>query len=68
MIELLKGFPSNVVALSASGQVSKADYEKVVKGKARFVLGADGERIIADLGKISPSFVSFLRKYIAQIQ
>ena len=45
-----------------------ADYEKVVKGKARFVLGADGERIIADLGKISPSFVNFLRKYIAQIQ
>lgn len=30
MIELLKDFPSNVVALSASGQVTKADYEKVV--------------------------------------
>jgi hypothetical protein len=30
MIELLKGFPSNVIALSASGEVTKADYEKVV--------------------------------------
>lgn len=30
MIELLKGFPSNVVALSASGEVTKTDYEKVV--------------------------------------
>jgi len=30
MIELLKEFPGNVVALSAAGQVTKADYEKVV--------------------------------------
>ncbi len=30
MIELLKDFPGNVVALAASGQVTKADYEKVV--------------------------------------
>jgi hypothetical protein len=30
VIELLKDFPGNVVALSASGQVTKADYEKVV--------------------------------------
>ncbi|MBI4291094.1 MAG: hypothetical protein HY661_06425 [Betaproteobacteria bacterium] len=43
-----------------------ADYEKVVKGKPRFVLGAEGERIIADLGKVSPAFVSFLRTYIGQ--
>ena len=45
-----------------------ADYEKVVKGKPRFVLGAEGERIIADLGKVSPSFVSFLRGYITATQ
>ena len=45
-----------------------ADYEKVVKGKARFVLGAEGERIIADLGTVSPAFVGFLRKYIDEIQ
>lgn len=30
MIELLKNFPSNVVALAASGQVTKEDYEKIV--------------------------------------
>ncbi len=30
MIELLKDFPANVVALSASGQVTRADYEKIV--------------------------------------
>lgn len=30
MIELLKDFPGNVVALSASGKVTKEDYEKVV--------------------------------------
>ena len=42
-----------------------ADYEKVVKAKPRFVLGAEGERIIAELGNVQPSFVSFLRKYIA---
>ncbi len=45
-----------------------ADYEKVVKGKPRFVLGHEGEQIISELGKISPSFVSFLRKYIAENQ
>jgi hypothetical protein len=30
MIELLKNFPGNVVALSAKGRVTKEDYEKVV--------------------------------------
>lgn len=30
MIELLKDFPGNVVALSAAGRVTKEDYEKVV--------------------------------------
>lgn len=30
MIELLKDFPQNVVALSAAGQVTKEDYEKVL--------------------------------------
>ena len=42
-----------------------ADYEKVVKAKPRFILGAEGERIIAELGNVQPSFVSFLRTYIA---
>jgi hypothetical protein len=43
-----------------------ADYEKVVKGKPRFILGAEGEHTIAELGNISPAFLSFLRKYIAE--
>lgn len=30
MIELLKDFPGNVVALSASGKVTSEDYQKVV--------------------------------------
>jgi len=30
MIELLKDFPANVIALSASGQVTRDDYQKVV--------------------------------------
>ena len=42
-----------------------SDYEKVVRAKPRFVLGAEGERIIAELGNVQPAFVSFLRKYIA---
>jgi len=42
-----------------------ADYEKVVKFKPRFIVGAEGERIIAGLGTVSPAFVSFLRKYVA---
>lgn len=45
-----------------------ADYNKVVTAKPRFVLGGEGDRIIADLGKVPPSFVSFLRKYIAELR
>ena len=30
MIERLAGFPDNVVALAATGQVTRADYERVV--------------------------------------
>lgn len=30
MIELLRGFPSNVVAIACHGQVSKKDYEDVL--------------------------------------
>ncbi len=39
MIELLKGYSGNVVALSASGQVTKADYEKVVIPAVEQALG-----------------------------
>jgi tripartite-type tricarboxylate transporter receptor subunit TctC len=41
-----------------------ADYEKVVKTKPLFVTGAQGEAIIAELLKVPPSFLSFLRRYI----
>ncbi|MBI2317563.1 MAG: hypothetical protein HYU75_11310 [Betaproteobacteria bacterium] len=43
-----------------------ADYEKVVKFKPRFIVGAKGERIIAGLGSVKPSFVSFLRTYLGE--
>jgi len=43
-----------------------ADYEKVVKFKPRFIIGAKGEEIIASLGTASPSFVTFLRQYLGQ--
>ncbi len=41
-----------------------AQYEKVVLTKPHFVIGAEGERVVEELTKIQPSFVSFLRKYI----
>lgn len=41
-----------------------ADFEKVTKAKPSFVIGAQGERIISDLGNAQPAFVSFLRKYV----
>jgi len=45
-----------------------ADYEKVVKTKPLAVVGAPGEAIIAELGKVQPSFVSFLRNYIDAVR
>jgi tripartite-type tricarboxylate transporter receptor subunit TctC len=41
-----------------------AQYEKVAFSKLRFIMGAEAERIIAELGTIQPSMVDFLRKYI----
>jgi len=41
-----------------------ADYEKVVKTRPRFIIGAQGEPIISELGRVQPSFLGFLRKYI----
>ena len=45
-----------------------AAYEKVVRTKPRFVIGAQGEAIISELGKVQPSVVNFLRNYIAAAQ
>lgn len=42
-----------------------AEYEKVVRIKPRVVIGARGESIVAELGKVDPSFLEFLRKYLA---
>ena len=41
-----------------------AHYERLVFTKPHFVMGAEGERIIAELGNIDPSLVSFFRTYI----
>ena len=45
-----------------------ADYEKVVRIKPRFIIGPRGEAMISELDKVQPSFVNFLRKYIAAPQ
>jgi tripartite-type tricarboxylate transporter receptor subunit TctC len=45
-----------------------AQYEKVVSTKPRFVIGAEGERVIADLANVQPSMVDFLRKYVKAAQ
>lgn len=45
-----------------------AQYEKVVLTKPHFIIGAEGERVVAELANVQPSFVSFLRKYIEAMQ
>jgi len=41
-----------------------ADYEKVTKFKPRFISGAEGERVISQLGSVDPALVRFFTKYI----
>ena len=41
-----------------------ADYEKITRTRPALVIGAQGEAIISELGKVQPSLVSFLRRYI----
>lgn len=41
-----------------------ADYEKVVKVKPRILTGPQGDAVVAELGKVRPSLLSFLRKYL----
>ena len=45
-----------------------AQYEKVVLTRPHFVLGAEGERVIAELANVQPSMVNFLRRYIESMQ
>lgn len=39
-------------------------YEKVVLTKPNFVIGAEGERVIAELANVKPSTAAFFRRYI----
>ena len=41
-----------------------AAYEKIVMTKPHFVLGAEGERLIAELGNVDPAMVQFMTQYI----
>lgn len=41
-----------------------ADYERVVKSKPRLVIGARGERFVAELGTAPPQLIAFLRNYV----
>lgn len=45
MIELLKGFPDNVVAVSGKGRITKGDYETVIIPAV--------DRALQDHGKVS---------------
>ena len=45
-----------------------AQYEKVVLTRPHFVVGAEGDRVIAELANIQPSMVNFLRRYIEAMQ
>jgi hypothetical protein len=51
MIEQLKGFPENVIALAGRGQVTKADYRAIVVPAVEQALAAhDRVRVYYELG------------------
>lgn len=51
MIEPLEGFPSNVVAIRASGEVSKHDYDAVLTPRVEAALAAHGKvRVYYEVG------------------
>ncbi|MBI4291092.1 MAG: hypothetical protein HY661_06415 [Betaproteobacteria bacterium] len=41
-----------------------ADYERLVRTKPRLVIGARGERMVAEIGSAPPALVCFLRSYV----
>jgi hypothetical protein len=41
-----------------------AQYERIVKTKPRVLVGAKGEEIIGELGRISPAQLAFMRSYV----
>jgi len=57
MIELLKGFPDNVVAISCKGQVTRQDYDTVlVPAVERTLQAHDKVRLLYEAG---PEFEGF---------
>lgn len=57
MIELLKGFPDNVVAMSAHGEVTKQDYETVLIPAVDKALKTNEKvRLLYEIG---PDFASY---------
>ncbi len=57
MIEVLRGFPDNVVACAAKGHVSKQDYERVLIPEVERVLGRSAK--IRCYYELSPEFKGF---------
>lgn len=57
MIESLEGFPSNVVAIRASGQVSQQDYDSVLTPKVEAALAA--HKKVRVYYEVSSDFVGF---------
>jgi tripartite-type tricarboxylate transporter receptor subunit TctC len=43
------------------------DYEKAVKNRPNLVVGAEGEKIIAQVVGVKPELAAFLRKYMADV-
>lgn len=43
MIEVLEGFPQNVIAFSAKGRVTKSDYDDVLIPKVKAALARQGK-------------------------
>jgi tripartite-type tricarboxylate transporter receptor subunit TctC len=54
----------SAVEMMAKDPQFMAQYEKAALVPARFVLGAEGERVVAELKKVSPATVTFFNQYI----
>ena len=57
MIELLKGFPGNVVAISCHGQVSKQDYDEVLIPAVEKALQSHDK--VRMLYEVAPDFAGY---------
>ena len=62
MIELLKGFPDNVVAAACQGQITKNDYDTVlVPAVEKALKSHDKVRFYYEAGADSPASMRLLR-------